>query len=228
MLGPRLQTVGPDARPTRVTRFLANSAHTAAAHPNAASTAMPHVVHPPVRTEYFTPDPTVSREPWLLVVSALEPYKRTDLVIDAAQQAGIPLKIAGTGSQADALRRAAGAGVEFLGRVPDDELRALFRRARALVFPQVEDFGIIPVEAQSCGCPVIALRAGGALDSLTEETAEFVDEQTVDAFAAAMRRFETRTIDDATCRANALRFAEAVFDTAIDHHVTELLRTGNT
>ena len=108
----------------------------------------------------------------------------------------------------------------MLGRVDDESLRDLFRRARALIFPQVEDFGIIPVEAQACGCPVLAFRAGGALDIVSPGSGAFFDEQDVDAVGAAVAGW--RDLDAADCRANAERFSEAVVDDAIHRHVTEV------
>lgn len=206
----------------RVTRFLANSAHTAARIRRCWDREA-IVVHPPVRTEFFTPDPAVQREEWLLVVAALEPYKRTDLVVEAANRAGIPLRVVGTGSQAEDLARRAGPTVRMLGRVNDGRLRDLYRRAAALVFPQVEDFGIVPVEAQACGCPVAALRAGGALDTVTEETGVLFDAQSPEALRAALATLAERRPAPEACRANAERFAEDRFDRAIAGHVEELL-----
>lgn len=206
----------------RVTRFLANSAHTAArirrCYGRDAS-----VVYPPVRTQYFTVDPDTPREDWFLVVAALEPYKRTDIVIEAANRAGFSLKVAGTGSQFSALAAMAGPNVTMLGRVDDASLRELYRRARALVFPQTEDFGIIPVEAQASGCPVIAYKAGGALETVTEATGVYFERQDADAVIEAVETLQSRSISADRCRANALRFAEEVFDRAIHKHVSELL-----
>lgn len=206
----------------RVTTFLANSQHTAD-RIRTAYDRDAEVVYPPVRTEFFTPDASVAREDWLLIVGALEPYKRPDLVIELARRTGISVKVAGRGSLERSLKDAAPPNVEFLGRVDDDALRDLYRRARALVFPQQEDFGIIAVEAQACGCPVIAYRRGGATESITEETGAFFDEQSVDALQDTVDRFDAQSVNDAACRANAERFAEARFDEAIRAHVEKLL-----
>jgi glycosyltransferase involved in cell wall biosynthesis len=221
LLGPRLRR-WDCATADRVTRFLANSAHTAARIRRCFDREA-DVVHPPVRTEYFTPDPAVERERWLLVVAALEPYKRTDLVVDAAARGGFGLKVVGTGSQAEALAARAGGTVEMLGHVDDARLRDLYRRARALVFPQQEDFGIIAVEAQAAGCPVIAARAGGAVETVTPETGVFMEETSVTGIVEAVEALDAAAIDPAACRANAERFSEARFDEAILDHVRSML-----
>jgi glycosyltransferase involved in cell wall biosynthesis len=211
---------------SRVTRFLANSQHTAdrIARCYGRDAA---IVHPPVRTDFFTPDPGVEREDWLLVVAALEPYKRTDIVIEAANRVELPLKVVGGGSQSEAIRRTAGKTVEVLGRVGDEALRDLYRRARALVFPQIEDFGIVPVEAQATGCPVVAFARGGALETVSEQTGVFFDEQTPQSILGAIDELMRAPIEPAACRENALRFSEAAFDAAIVKHVEGLLASSD-
>jgi len=178
-----------------------------------------------VRTTLFTPCDTTEREDWFLVVGALEPYKRTDLAIEAAVRGGHGLKVVGVGTQMESLRRSCPPGVEFLGRVPDEELLRLYRGAAALLFPQVEDFGIVAVEAQACGCPVIALARGGATEIVQEDTGLFVQEQTPEAFAAAMEEAGRWSVDDSVCRRNAERFSSEIFDAAVGRHVDELLGT---
>lgn len=206
----------------RVTRFVANSAHTARrierCYGREAS-----VVHPPVRTSEITPEPEVPREDWYLVVSALEPYKRTDIVVEAAGRGGFELRVAGSGSQFAALSKRAGAGVTMLGRVSDRDLLRLYRRARALIFAQEEDFGIVAVEAQAAGCPVIAYGAGGALESVTERTGLHFPEQTADAVVEAVRAFEPRTFSAGDCRANAERFSAEQFDAKMRAEVDVVL-----
>jgi glycosyltransferase involved in cell wall biosynthesis len=207
------------ATAAHVTTFLANSAHTAAEIRRCFGREA-QVVHPPVRTGSFTPDAGVRREDFWLFVAALEPYKRADAAIRAALHAGAPIKVVGSGSVDAELRREfTRPGVHFLGRVPDETLRDLYRRARLLVFPQVEDFGITAVEAQACGCPVLAHRAGGALDSVIEgSTGAFFEADTPDAIAAAADRCPQ---DPHACRANAERFSEPAFDhrmEAVIHH----------
>jgi glycosyltransferase involved in cell wall biosynthesis len=176
-----------------------------------------------VRTDYFTPDPGIAREDWFLIVSALEPYKRIDLAISAARQAGLPLKIVGDGSQFLALRRSAPPQVQLLGRVNDRTLLDLYRRARALMYTQVEDFGITAVEAQATGCPVIAFRAGGAMETVTPDTGAFLEHQSVAAMLRAINEFDPSRFSPTACRNSALRFSEATFDHAILLHVLGLV-----
>jgi glycosyltransferase involved in cell wall biosynthesis len=107
----------------------------------------------------------------------------------------------------------AGPSVEFLGRVPDDDLSELMARCRAFIFPGLEDFGIAPVEAQAAGRPVIAYRGGGALDTVVEgRTGLLFDEQTVESLCDVLRRFETMTFIPAEARRNAERFDQARFE----------------
>jgi glycosyltransferase involved in cell wall biosynthesis len=210
----------------RVDWFLANSRHTAA-RIAACYGREAEVVYPPARTERFTIDLDVRREDWYLLVGALEPYKRTRLAVETARHLDVRLTVAGGGSQLRSLRSIAPEHVRFLGRVDDDELADLYRRARALIFPQEEDFGIVAVEAQAAGCPVIAFAGGGALESVTSATGEHFDAPTVASLAEAIGRFEARQsrgeFNAEACRANALRFSEAAFDEAILRQVRRLL-----
>jgi glycosyltransferase involved in cell wall biosynthesis len=205
-----------------VTRFVANSTHTRDRIRRAYGRDAT-VVPPPVDVAWFDLDSKVSREDFFLVVSALEPYKRVDLAIDAANRARLPLRIVGDGSLEASLAARAGPTVALLGRVSHEELRGLYRRARALLFPQVEDFGLAAVEAQACGCPVIAYAAGGALDTVTPTSGWLIDEQTVPAWADAMRSVRGDSFDPLACRANAERFSSESFDAAILALASELL-----
>jgi glycosyltransferase involved in cell wall biosynthesis len=209
----------------RVDVFVAISRHTAARIERCYGRDAV-IVHPPVRTELFRPDPSVPREGWFLVVAALEPYKRTDLVVEAANRAGFDLTVVGSGSQAAALAAAAGPTVEIRGRVDDEALRGLYRRAAALIFPQLEDFGIVAVEAQATGCPVIAFAGGGALDTVTGETGILFTDQSVDGIIEAVRAFTPRDGQAEACRANAERFSEGVFDEAFARVVRDALAGG--
>lgn len=179
------------------------------------------VVHPPVRTGFFTPDAATPRESFWLVVSALEPYKRVDLAIKAANATGQRLVIAGSGSEWSRLRAMAGASVRFVGRVDDEALRRLYRRAAVFIHPQVEDFGIAAVEAQACGLPVVAFRAGGALETVVEgKSGVFFDEPSVtdlvEAIAKAPKAGPGLAHAGADCRRSAERFSAERFDDAIE------------
>lgn len=158
------------------------------------------VIYPPVDVAAGYISPKI--EDYYLVVSRLVPYKRVDLAIAACNRLGRRLRIAGTGPEYGRLRKLAGPGIEFVGRLDDQSLRESYARCRALLFPAEEDFGIVPVEAQSFGRPVIAFARGGALetavglspgggDEPAEATGVFFDEQSPDAISQAMLRFET-------------------------------------
>lgn len=170
------------------------------------------VVYPPVDTEFYCPDRAVGPEDFYLIVSALVPYKRIDVAIRAFNRLGRRLIVIGDGPDYGPLRRIAGKNVSFLGWQPARILRDHYRSARALVFPGEEDFGIVPVEAQACGGAVIALRRGGALETVTEgETGIFFDELSVEAIEDAVRRFEAVRLDPRRSRENAERFSKARF-----------------
>lgn len=213
----------------RVDRFLANSQHTAERIKRCYGREA-FVVYPPVRTEWFTIDPSVQREDWFLLVAALEPYKRTEIAIDAANKAAVKLKVAGGGSQFEVLKKRCGPNVEMLGRVDEETLRTLYRQAKALIFPQVEDFGIVAVEAQATGCPVIAFEAGGAGETVTENSGVFFGAQTPEAIIEAMQQLEQKMqageVTEKACRQNAEKFSESIFDEAIHRHVRELIGDG--
>jgi len=198
----------------RVDRYLANSHYVAGRigrYYNRRST----VVYPPVDTDFYTPDPARVPEPFFLAVSALVPYKRLDLAIRAVAAIEGTLTIVGRGPEEGGLRgvaEAAGAKVEFAGWLEDEDIRALYRRCRAVVMPGVEDFGLVPVEAQACGTPVVALGRGGALESVVDGvTGVLVREVTVEAFAAALRHVSSREFDRTSIRRHAESFSKARF-----------------
>lgn len=199
---------------SRDSQFIANSTHTADEIRRCYQRDS-IVIHPPVRTDFFTPDPSVTRADHLLLVSALEPYKRVDLAIDAAIRLDRKLVIVGSGSHEPALRAHANNPlISFVGKVSDEQLRDQYRRARAFLFPQVEDFGITAIESQSCGTPVVAQHAGGALDSVIDgSTGCFFNDPTPESLAAAIERCPLPdTGPDGACRTNALRFTREAFE----------------
>jgi glycosyltransferase involved in cell wall biosynthesis len=182
------------------------------------------VIYPPVDTKFFCPETKASAwspEPadYLLMVSALVPYKRIDLAIEASQLSGVPLRIVGDGPERSRLMKLAADGpakVEFLGSMTDEEIRRLYRRAAAVLLPGEEDFGIAPVEAQACGRPVIALGRGGALETVVDGvTGVLVDESSPKAFADAIARARQIPFDPAVIRQHALKFDAAVFARSI-------------
>jgi glycosyltransferase involved in cell wall biosynthesis len=169
------------------------------------------VVYPPVDTDFFHPDRT-QPERFALVVSALVPYKRLDLAIAGCRLAHVPLKIVGDGPERAALERAAGPEVQFLGRLSDEDVRSLYRRAAITLLPGEEDFGIVPLEAQACGRPVVALGRGGALETVKPgETGALVDESSPAAFADAIADAIDRPFDAAVIRRHAEHFSRTRF-----------------
>ncbi|MPQ97906.1 glycosyltransferase [Modestobacter sp. I12A-02628] len=187
------------------------------------------VVHPPVDTEYYSPDPAVEREDFFLLAGRMVPYKRPDLAVAAAKRAGVRLVVAGDGRARAEVERLAGPDTTFVGRVDDAALRDLFRRCRALLMPGVEDFGIVPVEAQACGAPVLAIGAGGARDSvLPGVTGELVpvtepggDE--VADWARQLETFDGARYDTAVIRRHAESFSRPAFRSAMSTVVARTL-----
>ena len=170
------------------------------------------VVPPPVDTGFFRAADGEGKEDFYLFVGQLIAYKRPDLVVEMANRTGRRVVIAGEGPMEAALRRAAGKSVRFAGRVGREELRSLYARARALIFPGVEDFGIVPLEAQAAGTPVIALGVGGALETVTAgSTGVFFPKAEADALIGAVEEFESMRFDPAVLRASAERFAPERF-----------------
>jgi glycosyltransferase involved in cell wall biosynthesis len=173
------------------------------------------VIHPPVAIERFLDLPRTP-EDYYLVLGRVVPYKRVDLAVAACARMGRRVKVVGTGRALDAARAAAGPGAEFLGHVPDAELGGLVAGARALLFPGEEDFGIVPVEAQAAGLPVIAYGVGGIRDTVRDgSTGVLFGEQSVNALVAAIRRFEGLALDEATIRDGARRFGPERFRTEL-------------
>jgi glycosyltransferase involved in cell wall biosynthesis len=169
------------------------------------------VVHPPVDVEHYL---GLSRTPedYYLAFGRVVPYKRVDLAVDACGRLPRPLKVAGGGRALEAIRAGAGAGTEFLGKVSDEQRDRLLGGARALLFPGEEDFGIVPVEAQAAGLPVIAYGIGGAKETVRDgETGVLFDEQTPAGLAQAIERFEALELDTQTVRANAATFGRERF-----------------
>ena len=178
------------------------------------------VIYPPVDVSRFTA--TGEKEDFFLVVSALVPYKRIELAVRAFNQLGLPLKIVGVGPDKAALRRLAGSNIEFLGEQSEEALVKLYERARALIFPGIEDFGLVPVEAQAAGTPVVAFAAGGALETVIDrETGTFFRKQTVEALVEAVGKLEKNQFDAEKIRKNAERFAVRRFRREFSDFVRE-------
>jgi glycosyltransferase involved in cell wall biosynthesis len=184
------------------------------------------VVYPPVHTDFFRPDGTTP-EGYALVVSALVPYKRIGLAIEACAKARVPLKIVGDGPERSALERGALGQTEFLGRLSDDDVRQLYRRAGVVLFPGEEDFGIVPLEAQACGRPVVALGRGGALETVIPgQTGLLVDDLSADAFADAIATAIATRFDSGAIRRHAERFGRERFGDEIEALVATAAQEG--
>jgi glycosyltransferase involved in cell wall biosynthesis len=191
----------------RVHRFVANSAHVAARirrYYNREAT----IVYPPVDTVFFQPAPAPP-ESHFLIVSAFVPYKRLDIAIDACRRVGARLRIVGDGPDRERLARIAGPDVTFLGQLTDEQVRDEYQRAQAVIMAGEEDFGIVPVEAQACGRPVVALARGGTLETVTDgETGVLFAEPSVESLADALRRIGALSFDSARIRSSAERFSK--------------------
>lgn len=198
----------------RVDLFLANSRFVAARI--ARSYGKPSlVIHPPIETSYWKPD-NGNDEDFFLASGRLVAYKRPDVIVAAAREARVGLVVAGDGPMLPLLRKLGSSEVRFVVAPSRDQLRDLYRRARAYVFAGVEDFGMSIVEAQACGTPVIALAAGGALETVEPgRTGMLVPDPTSSAFAAALRSFRPEDFDPQLVRELALRFDARHFDEAV-------------
>ncbi|MGB9691319.1 MAG: glycosyltransferase [Candidatus Sumerlaeaceae bacterium] len=180
------------------------------------------VLPPPVDWNRYSMIERLPSE-FFLVVSALEPYKRVDVAVEACNRLRVPLKVVGTGTQLRRLRRLAGPTVEFLGWVSDSQLAALYSCARAVLFPADEDFGIVPLEAMASGCPVIAYRKGGALETVVEgHTGIFFDQQTPESLCAAIEKFEDMNFDEDFGRRHAQRFSRDIFKERLKETIIKL------
>lgn len=189
-----------------------------------------HVLYPPVDMPTQLPpseatEPAATRQDFYLVAGRLVSYKRVDLVIEAFRQNGKRLMVVGDGPQRERWIRDLPSNITYLGAVERPVLERLYQSARALIFAPLEDFGMVPVEAQGFGCPVIAYGKGGALDSVkADETGVFFEAQTPESLNAAIARFESLSFDAATIQAHAQHFNIETFETGLKTYVRHQLR----
>jgi glycosyltransferase involved in cell wall biosynthesis len=203
--------VWDESSAARVDHFVANS-HNVARRIRKYYRREADVIHPPADTEFFRPGGERPRSADYLIVSALVPYKKIDLAVRAFNHSGETLRIVGTGPDLKKLKKMAGPNITFFGQVPAEELRSLYREARALLLPGEEDFGITALEAQACGTPVIAFGRGGALESIVPgETGVFFPEPTVQSLRAALDKFPDLKFNEVSIRSNAERFSRRAF-----------------
>jgi glycosyltransferase involved in cell wall biosynthesis len=169
-------------------------------------------VYPPVDTDYFQPPSgSPTRERSALIVSALVPYKRLDVAIAAARLAGVRLTIVGRGPEEARLRQIAGDSAEFLGWASQEQIRTLYQSAAVVLLPGVEDFGIVPVEAQACGTPVVALGRGGACETVQDDVTGALVKDGPEGLAEGITRVLDARLDASVIRRHAERFSRANF-----------------
>ncbi len=169
------------------------------------------LIYPPVNLEKFYPGKNKTGD-YFLVVSRLVAYKKVDLAVQAFNDLGLPLKIVGVGSQLSSLKRQANSNIEFLGQLTDKQLLGYYQSCRAVIFPTDEDFGLAPLEAQACGKPVIAFKAGGALETVKEGiTGAFFYPQTLIALAKEIKKFRPEIYKPEICQQNAKSFSKDNF-----------------
>lgn len=178
------------------------------------------VIYPPVEVDRFSPNK--QRENYFVTLSRLVPHKRLDVVVDAFSHLKLPLKVIGEGSQQRYLQARAAPNIEFLGYQSEEAVAHLLGRARGFVCAAEEDFGIAIVEAQAAGCPVIAYKGGGALETVRErETGLFFPEQSVGSLIEAIRRFEysAHCFRTDSMVINAQRFSKPLFQKSFQEFV---------
>jgi glycosyltransferase involved in cell wall biosynthesis len=178
------------------------------------------VIHPPVETHRFSPGTPGDS---LLVVSEIVRHKRLRIALEAARRAKAPIRVVGSGPDHDALREAY-PEADFVGRADDDELARLYARARAVIVPSMEEFGIVAVEAQAAGRPVIAARAGGATETVIDgQTGRLARLDDVDSFVEAIQSLDRLDFDPQQAVQNAERFSVEKFKHRLAEHVAEVL-----
>ena len=180
------------------------------------------VLYPPVDIPFA---PCEDKEDYYLVLSALVPYKRIDLAIEASRSLGFKLKIAGTGTEYEALKERASSSVELLGWVSDEEKQNLLKKAKALLFPGLEDFGIVPLEAMAYKTPVIAYGKGGVTETVVSgKTGVFFQEQTVSALCKAISDSEKISFKADDFKEALLQFSEAKFMDSLQQILSDFLK----
>ena len=179
------------------------------------------VIYPFIEADKFANDAS-TRGNFYLAVGRLTPYKKFDLIVDTFNELGLPLKIVGTGVSEKKLKAKAKSNIKFLGYVPDEELITLYKTAKSLIFPQNEDFGIIPLEAMACGCPVIAFNKGGALETVIDgKTGILFDKQTVNSLQKAIHIGITKKFNHNKIEEHAKTFNEDKFHNEITNFIAK-------
>lgn len=177
------------------------------------------VIYPPCDLEKFYSE-DAKKEDFFLIVGRMKEYKNFPLVIEAFNKIGLPLFVIGDGPILPKLMRIAKGNIHFLGNVDDDSLRNYYQRAQALIFPQLEDFGLTPIEANACGTPVLAYKAGGVLESVIDgKTGLFFDEQSSEAIIDVIHKFKGYKFNKSALVKNAKRFDRKKFEKNIKEFI---------
>jgi glycosyltransferase involved in cell wall biosynthesis len=198
--------------------FIANSKHIAQRIKNTYNKDSV-VIYPPVDVDFFSLEET--KEEYYLTASRMVAYKKTQLIVEAFNELPhLKLIVAGEGPELEKLQKIAKSNIEFVGYVENKKLRSLMQKAKAFVFAAEEDFGIIPVEAQACGTPVIALSKGGTLETVVDnDTGIFFDEQSSEKIKEAVINFGSKKFDPKIIREHAVLFSKKRFEKEIKEFV---------
>ncbi len=204
----------------RVDYFIANSRNVQSRIKNIYN-RQSHVIYPPVETKKFKVSEKAGD--YFLVVSALVPYKRIDIAIEAFNELNEKLVIVGIGSEMEKLKKLAGKNIEFHGWVDENQLSEYYENCKALIFPGEEDFGIVPLEAMASGKPVIAFAKGGALETVVEGiTGTFFHEQSKNSLIEAIKKFKTLHFEPLKIREHTLSFDRAVCKERLRAYINEI------
>lgn len=207
----------------RVDHFVANSREVAR-RINKHYRRPAEVIPPPIDVERFEIAPSSEVGDHLLVVSRFVPYKRVDLAVQAANRTGMPLKVIGDGPLYAELKAMAKPNVTFLGHLDDREVAREMARCRALIFASFEDFGLVPLEVQACGRPVVAYGAGGALETVIDGvTGAFFAEQTAESLEATLRRLDRLDFQPTAIRRHAESFGYEAFASRMHAFIDEAI-----
>lgn len=189
------------------------------------------VIYPPVDVERFLAAPEVKKlkdEDYYLIVSRLGGYKRFDVAIEAFNKLGKKLKVIGTGPEEAYLRKIAKDNIEFLGRLADEYVVNYMKNAKAFIFTVEEDFGIVAVEANAAGIPVIAYGKGGSTETIVDgKTGVLFKEQTIESLTAAIEKLDKIKISAAVCQTQARKFSKAVFQKKLKEFVEDKVNSLN-
>jgi glycosyltransferase involved in cell wall biosynthesis len=178
------------------------------------------VIHPPVNIERFKNWQNTKRSGFV-TIGRQTPYKRTDIIVQACTELNLPLKVLGYGPEHEKLKKMAGDSVKFIHNPPDSVIEETLASSTAFIFAVNEDFGITPIEALASGTPLIAYKAGGALDYVTNSTGMFFSEQSVESLKQTLQTFDTSNFDTQKLRAFAETFSVDNFKSKIQQFITD-------